>query len=421
MSEAEAGSTEFWILIGVCVGLVLFAGLMSGLTLGLMSLDMLNLKILENGDDPKKSKHAKKIIPLVKREHLLLVTLLLCNSIAMEALPIFLDMIVSPILAVIISVTFCLLFGEIIPQALCSRYGLAIGAAFAWFVKGLIIVTFVIVWPLSKLLDCVLGENHATFYRRTELKELVSQHGKSGHGGPLTDDECKIVRGALEMRDRTVMDVMTPLEKVYMISMDDVMNDQKMREIISVAHSRIPVYSEDRQNVRGLLIVKTLIQLDPDDCTPIRSLKLREVVRVRWNMPLDSMLNVFQEGRSHLAVVIDATNRVLGVITLEDVLEELIQEEIVDETDVFVDVARGIRVSKSWRRMVETRKVMKEADKVGAEDDIIIDERMALLRPSINYDVERTEGERGGMEIEEAVVVDEKTALLPPSSPSSRK
>lgn len=127
--EAVAvGSTAFYTYMAICIGLVLAAGVFSGLTLGLLSLDPLTLRALKNQGHPHEKKYAAKLESIVKNHHLLLVTLLLANAGVNEALPLFLDKLVpSPIYAILISVTAVLIFGEVIPQALCSRYGMAIG------------------------------------------------------------------------------------------------------------------------------------------------------------------------------------------------------------------------------------------------------------------------------------------------------
>jgi metal transporter CNNM len=92
---------------------------MSGLTVGYTSIDQLNLEIiLENGTKEQKN-YANKILPIIKRKHLLLATLLLSNALAMESLPIFLDAIMPATLAIILSTTVVLIFGEVVPQALC--------------------------------------------------------------------------------------------------------------------------------------------------------------------------------------------------------------------------------------------------------------------------------------------------------------
>ena len=92
--------------------LISFTGLMSGLTMGLLSLDMMSLKVMKDGGTDSEKKHARRIIPIVKRHHLLLVTLLLGNAAAVEAMPIFLDRISDPITAILVSVTAVLIFGE---------------------------------------------------------------------------------------------------------------------------------------------------------------------------------------------------------------------------------------------------------------------------------------------------------------------
>ncbi|XP_074286022.1 DUF21 domain-containing protein At4g33700-like isoform X1 [Silene latifolia] len=120
--EYTCCETKFFLNIGIIVFLVIFAGLMSGLTLGLMSLSLVDLEVLAKSGTPKDRKYAEKILPVVKNQHLLLCTLLICNAAAMETLPIFMDSLVTAWGAILISVTLILLFGEIIPQSLCSRY-----------------------------------------------------------------------------------------------------------------------------------------------------------------------------------------------------------------------------------------------------------------------------------------------------------
>ena len=89
-----------------------FVGLMSGLTIGLLSLDPMSLLVLKRGGKPKEQKYAARILLLVKRHHLLLVTLLLANALAVEAMPIALAKITNEIVAIVVSVTAVLLFGE---------------------------------------------------------------------------------------------------------------------------------------------------------------------------------------------------------------------------------------------------------------------------------------------------------------------
>ncbi|KAG2308501.1 hypothetical protein Bca52824_028249 [Brassica carinata] len=116
---------------------------MSGLTLGLMSLGLVELEILQRSGTPNEKKQASAIFPVVQKQHQLLVTLLLCNAVAME----------------------------VIPQAICTRFGLVVGANFVWLVHILMIFCYPIAFPIGKILDLVLGHNDALF-RRAQLKLL---------------------------------------------------------------------------------------------------------------------------------------------------------------------------------------------------------------------------------------------------------
>uniref|UniRef100_A0A9I9DP85 CNNM transmembrane domain-containing protein n=1 Tax=Cucumis melo TaxID=3656 RepID=A0A9I9DP85_CUCME len=210
--ESDAGEIPFGSLLwftyaGISCVFVLFAGIMSGLTLGLMSLGLVDLEILQRSGTAVEKKQAAAILPVVQKQHQLLVTLLLCNAVAMElndkylsflnvffeALPIYLDKLFNQYVAIILSVTFVLAFGEVIPQAICTRYGLAVGANFVCLVRILMVICYPIAYPIGKILDCLLGHNEALF-RRAQLKALVSIHSlEAGKGGELTHDETTII------------------------------------------------------------------------------------------------------------------------------------------------------------------------------------------------------------------------------------
>ncbi|GBG66629.1 hypothetical protein CBR_g66765 [Chara braunii] len=347
------------------------------------------------------------IYPVVKKQHQLLVTLLLCNAAAMEALPLFLDKMVHPVMAVVLSVTFVLLFGEVIPQAVCSHHGLAIGASMIWLVKLLMMVCYVVAYPLGKVLDWMLGDGTSALFRRAQLKALVSIHSReAGKGGELTHDETTIISGALDLTGKIAKEAMTPIESMFSLDVNSRLDRDVMNQILRRGHSRIPVYSGSPKNIIGLLLIKNLLLINLDEGVPVSAVAIRRMPRVYEDVPLYDMLNEFQKGGSHMAVVVskkpmrsivdanigermreakevsltpkgekkegsqtwnklmelkrpasetkerkwvvdswEDNEEVVGIITLEDVIEELLQEEIVDETDEYVDVHRKIRVS----------------------------------------------------------------------------
>ncbi|KAK1256739.1 DUF21 domain-containing protein [Acorus gramineus] len=283
--------------------------MMAGLTLGLMSLSLVDLEVLIKSGRPLDRIHASKIFPVVKNQHLLLCTLLIGNSLAMESLPIFLDKLVPPWAAILISVTLILAFGEILPQAICTRYGMRVGAMMAPFVHVLLMVFFPVAYPISKMLDWMLGKGHAVLLRRPELKTFMNFHGnEAGKGGDLTRDETTIIAGALELTEKTVKDAMTPISKAFSVDLNGILDVQMLNMIMTKGHSRVPIYSGNPSNIIGIILVKNLLTVDPKDSIPLRKMTIRKIPRVSENMPLYDILNEFQKGHSHMAVVVKNHN-----------------------------------------------------------------------------------------------------------------
>ncbi|XP_058217115.1 DUF21 domain-containing protein At2g14520-like isoform X1 [Rhododendron vialii] len=333
--EYKCCGTDFFIHVLIIVFLVMFAGMMSGLTLGLMSMSLVDLEVLAKSGTPKDRKYAEKILPVVRKQHLLLCTLLICNAAAMEALPIFLDSLVTAWGAILISVTLILLFGEIIPQSVCSRYGLAIGSTVAPFVRVLVWICFPVAYPISKLLDFLLGHGHVALFRRAELKTLVDMHGnEAGKGGELTHDETTIIAGALELTEKIASDAMTPITETFAIDINAKLDRELMHLILEKGHSRVPVYYEQTTNIIGVILVKNLLTIHPEDEVPVKAVTIRRIPRVPETLPLYDILNEFQKGHSHIAVVVRQCNK------REEQPDSKIDENSVMDVRVDVDVEK---------------------------------------------------------------------------------
>jgi len=212
------------------------------------------------------------------------------------------------------------------------------------------------------LLDSWLGVHHGTTYRRTELKTLVSLH-QVDRIGELTDDEVTIIASVLDLKEKPISAVMTPLDDVFTLSENAILNEQLMEEIVGAGYSRIPIYrDDDPTNFIGMLLVKRLITYDPQDHLPVREFTINSLPAAAPNTSCLDILNFFQEGRSHMALVTSGTSGLgepVGVITLEDVIEELLGEEIVDESDVYVDVRNKIKVIRRPSKNVNMIKNLK--------------------------------------------------------------
>lgn len=412
------GGGQLWFAL-ISLGLVLFGGLMSGLTLGLMGLDLLELEVLRRSGTARQKREATTVAKLLRRPHLILVTLLLCNAAALEALPLTLHRFVGEVGAILLSVTAVLLFGEIIPQAICKTHSLTIGAKCAWVVRALQLLTFPISWPLAKLLDWLLGEQHGALLRRAQLTAFVDLHAEGEQwGGELTVDETNVITGALKLSAKPAVLAMTPLDKVFMLPRDLVLSRAVLQQILESGFSRIPVHEPgDPSDLLGVVIVKELITVEPDSCERLdKAAHVYEIPVLSARTPLFDILNVMQTGCAHMCIltydpipedeaaaaavaVVEAgaeassegtlglleegagdgggtgqpmwwvrrVNNIqrqalqltapegarggtppqegnVGIVTMEDIIEELLQEEIVDETDRFVDNLQRVLV-----------------------------------------------------------------------------
>ncbi|RKP23355.1 hypothetical protein SYNPS1DRAFT_18737, partial [Syncephalis pseudoplumigaleata] len=269
-----------------------------GLTLGFMSLDTTNLQILATSGTPQEKRWANRIIPIRQHGNRLLVTLLLCNTLMNETIPIMADQVLpGGVVTILVSTAAVFVFSEVLPQAICARHGLRVGAIFAWPVRILIYLLFVIVWPIAKVLDWMLGKDEGLIYRRAELKELVAIHG-SHREGPLSKNEVTIIRGAMDLQEKTAASIMTTLANVFAIDINTLLDRAAMRSIVEAGYSRVPVYEDSIEHIVGVVLIKSLIMLDPDDATPVRDVKINHLPRVSASTPLYEMLDKFQEGSS---------------------------------------------------------------------------------------------------------------------------
>lgn len=305
--------------------------------------------IQTSGEGPER-KNAASVLNLLKHgKHWVLVTLLLSNVITNETLPIVLDRTLGggwP--AVLGSTALIVIFGEVVPQSICVRYGLPIGAWMAPCVLGLMYLMSPVAWPIAKLLDRLLGEDHGTIYKKAGLKTLVTLHKTLGEAGEqLNSDEVTIISAVLDLKEKSVGSIMTPMEDVFTMSADTVLDERTMDLILSQGYSRIPIHAPDNaMNFVGMLLVKMLITYDPEDCKRVRDFALATLPETRPETSCLDIVNFFQEGKSHMVLVSEYPSEdrgALGVVTLEDVIEELIGEEIIDESDVFIDVHKAIR------------------------------------------------------------------------------
>uniref|UniRef100_A0A3P8VDC0 Metal transporter n=2 Tax=Cynoglossus semilaevis TaxID=244447 RepID=A0A3P8VDC0_CYNSE len=295
--EEKKSLLPIWLQVIFISFLLVLSGMFSGLNLGLMALDPMELRIVQSCGTEKEKKYARKIEPIRRKGNYLLCSLLLGNVLVNTTLTILLDDLTnSGIGAVVASTVGIVIFGEIVPQALCSRHGLAVGANTILVTKLFMLLTFPLSWPISKILDCVLGQEIGTVYNREKLVEMLKV---TEPYNDLVKEELNMIQGALELRTKTVEDVMTPLNNCFMIHSCAVLDFNTMSEIMESGYTRIPVYEAERSNIVDILFVKDLAFVDPDDCTTLKTITKfynHPVHFVFHDTKLDSMLEEFKKG-----------------------------------------------------------------------------------------------------------------------------
>ena len=318
-----------YILVVILIGL---SGLFSGLTLGLMSLNPFTLKRkVKLGDS-----YARKIYPLRKQGNLLLCTLLLGNVAVNSVLAVFLGSLTVGVVAVMVSTGLIVIFGEIMPQAFYSRHAMKLGAKTVWLIYPFFYVLYPITKPLSWALDRALGGELPTIFSKRELRLLLKEQ-KMLKKSDISRGEFDIIEGGLGFAERTVKDVMTPRINTFFIEKNTILDKKTLGSIHARGHSRIPIFDQTRDKVIGILFAKDLIALDPDDNKKVTSVMRKKIHYINQNDRLDKVLDLFKRNRLHLLIAKDDFKGVAGIITLEDVLEEIVGE-IVDEYDFIVDM-----------------------------------------------------------------------------------
>ncbi|XP_019092842.1 PREDICTED: DUF21 domain-containing protein At4g14240-like isoform X3 [Camelina sativa] len=355
------GSFRWFIFASLACLFIVLACMMSFLLMALMSIGPLQLKILQLMGTPNEKKQAAVVLPVFQRQHQIYVSLLFCNAALLAVLPLYLDKLVNGYTSIIVSVLAC---GLVIPQVICCSFGLLLGAQFHWLIRVVMILCYPIAYPI----------------------------GKAGEGGELTNDETKVIVGAIDLTVKTAQEAMTPIESTFTLDINSNLDWDAKRMIQKKGHTRVPVYSENPKKIVGLLLVRSLLTIQEE--IPISALNIRRIPRIPADLPLYNILNMYRKGSTFMAAVVkgkskghtlvveekvkaskaltDASNltapllynfivnvdgmrqshlhtdehlsweiddrEVIGIITIKDVLAQLLQDKSMDETDEYVDM-----------------------------------------------------------------------------------
>lgn len=312
----------------VVIALVGFSAICSGLNVALMSLDLADLRRKASLGNAQ----ARRVLPFRRNTHLTLAAILLSNVAVISATSLVLDAHFNGLVAGIGSTLLIVVFGEIMPQALFARAALVYFSRLTPVLYVMIAVTYLVAKPMQMLLDKLFGSERVELQSRHELGLVLTEHLQD-EKSELDDDEIEIMRGALSLSEKRVRDIMTEIRNVYWLQPNDVIDAVRLDEIKANGWSRIPVLNAQRTTCYGILLMKDLVDEDFDNAPRrVDDIPLYPTQIVGSMTALDTMFRKFINGGTHLLPV-EREDHIVGIVTIEDLLEEIVGHEIEDETD----------------------------------------------------------------------------------------
>ena len=326
----------YWLIVAICSVFSMFFSA-ADMVYGMVDKDRLSR---EKG---KKEKRAKIALKIADDYEISISAILLGNNIV----NIFASSIVTLIgislsnntelattITTIIFTTFIIIFCEFIPKAFAKRFNYSLALLFAYPVTFFKYLFFVLVWPIAMLFK-LFGK---LFAKRSKEEDKIDEDvltemaDSLEEEGILEENEAELLRSAIDLNDIEAYEIMTPRVDVFAIDIEDDINELiKDKELFK--HSRIPVYKETIDNIVGILPIKSLAKklLAGEKVTDLLSMCYKPIVVPRNHQILD-VLSEFKQRKVHIAVVIDEYGGTEGIVTMEDILEEIVGD-IFDEDD----------------------------------------------------------------------------------------
>jgi len=370
-------SANFDLVLGFALLIVLLIGsaLISGAEVALFSLTRTDLE-----DEELAAKNQIKIITkLLERPKKLLATILVANNfinIGIVILFAFLSefmfasitsTLIKFIVDVIVVTFLILLFGEILPKIYASRNNLKFAIFMAYPLRVLDVVFSPLSLPMRSItlgIHSKLGKQKSNLSvdQLSQALELTSEHD-------TTKEEQKILQGIVSFGNTDTKQVMQPRIDVFALSIDQTYTEI-VEEIVANGYSRIPVYQDNMDNIKGILYVKDLLPYLNEKKFDWTTL-LRDPFFVPENKKLDDLMSEFQEKKVHLAVVVDEYGGTSGLVSLEDIIEEIvgdISDEFDDEDLIFSKLDDKNYVFEGKTALKDFYKIIKLEDDTVFED-----------------------------------------------------
>ena len=319
-------------IIGIAV-LVIFSAYFSATETAFTSVNRIRIKNLANDGNKK----AKEVLELSEKFDKMLSTILVGNNIvniAMSAIATVLFMELYPVygatIATVVITVVVLIFGEISPKSLAKESPEKFAMFSAPFLKFFMALLAPINWIFGcwkKLLAKLFNADGVNPITEDELLTIVEEAETEGG---IDTDQSELIQNAIEFNDLEAWDVLTPRVDIKAIEIDET-QDEIAELFLSTGFSRLPVYEDDLDNIVGVLNQKDFHNYIKGTDTPI-SEYVKPVIFVAGSMKIAQLLKRLQTVKTHIAIIVDEYGGTSGLVTMEDIIEELVGE-IYDEHD----------------------------------------------------------------------------------------
>lgn len=290
---------------------------------------------------PDKRKSLRLIKRLKKNPQKMLTVILLGNNIVNVAATAYATVLANAIfednaITVVTAVMTAsiLIFGEILPKAIANRYAFTFSTLVIYPLYLIELIFYPIIWILEKLISGLLhlfGEKDIQSVTEDELRAMVNIGAEEGS---LEKHEQELIQNVLEFDNTQVEDIMVPRINIDAMA-DNTTVEEAIKFINEKYHSRIPIYKGYRENIVGVLNAKDLLKMSLDKSSYKKTLKevdLQDIVKCPNTKKIHDLFHELQQRRQHMAFVYDEHGGLEGLVTTEDILEELVGE-IRDEFD----------------------------------------------------------------------------------------
>jgi Mg2+/Co2+ transporter CorB len=302
-------------------------------------------------------KNAKIFEELFKNKEMLICTILFANNLvnilaSAIATKILIELTNNEgiLYATIIMTLMILIFGELIPKTLALSKADQFALKIAPFMKVLVYILYPLTVTLNFVATSILkifGVNYLNF-KKEEVSEKREEELRGAidlHGEDSSKDEKNMLKSILDLDDITVGSIMIPRKDIFSLS-SNIKYNELITKLNNSPHSRIPIWEKNPENIIGIFHIRKLIEIKVDEP---KTFNIKSLCQKPWFIPestrLDNQLLEFKRRKEHFSIVVDEYGEFLGIVTLEDIIEEIVGE-IDDEHDV-LKISKGSEDIKS--------------------------------------------------------------------------